>query len=148
MKSLLSRLRYVLVTCLCAVLLFSSFVPSASAQAAVKDKPMTNEPSPESAKAAKKYEGAAKDAIDKGGLKSLEEVRDRSAGGGLNEIQGTTGIEDMNRPSNTNATSIEEKIEKGLGNADKAPEKLTREAKKAQKQAEKQVKKASKMMAD
>jgi hypothetical protein len=125
------------------VLLFS-FAPSASAQAVVKDKPMANEPSSSTTKAAKQYEGAAKETIDKGGLRSLEEVRDRAANGAPNEVQGTAGIEEMKRPSNTSATSIEEQIKKGLDNTDKAPEKLTKEAKKAAKQAEKQAKKATK----
>lgn len=155
MKSLLSALRYGLAVCLCAVLLFASVVPSASAQAVVKDKPMANESSPEVSKAAKQWEGAARETIDKGGLQSLEEVRDRTKNGGLNEVQGTAGFNEMKRPSNTNATSIEEQIEKGLGNADKAPGKvseavqeapgkLTKEAKKAQKEAEKQAKKLAK----
>ncbi|MBD1821441.1 hypothetical protein H6F51_02785 [Cyanobacteria bacterium FACHB-DQ100] len=148
MKSLLSGLRYVLTICLCAVLLFSSFVPSASAQAVVKDKPMANEPSASTTKAAKEYEGAARETIDKGGLQSLEEVRDRTKGGGLNEVQGTAGFYNMKRPSNTSADSIEEKIEQGLekatGKAGEGSEKLTKEAKKAQKQAEKQAKKTAK----
>jgi uncharacterized membrane protein len=144
MKSLLSALRYVLTICLCAVLLFASVAPSASAQAVVKDKPMANEPKSSTTKAAKEYEGAAKETIDKGGLQSLEEVRDRTKGGGLNEVQGTAGFDKMYRPSNTDATSIEEQIEKGLQNADKAPEKLSKEAKKAQKQAEKEAKKLAK----
>ena len=137
---LLSRIRYILVVGLCSLLLFSSFVSSASAQAVVKDKPMVNE----AGKVAKEYEKTAKDSIDKGGLKSLEEVRDRASGGAPNEIQGTAGIEDMKRPSNTSATSIEEQIEKGLGKAGDAPEKLTKEAKKAAKETEKQAKKAAK----
>ena len=140
MKSLLSRLRYILVVCLCAMVMFSSVVSSAAAQAVVKDKPMVNE----AGKIAKEYEKTAKDAIDQGGLKSLEEVRDRAANGAPNEIQGTAGIEDMKRPSNTNATSIEEQIEKGLGKAGEAPEKLTKEAKKAAKEAEKKAKRAAK----
>ncbi len=144
MKSLLSGLRYVITFCLCAVLLFSTFVSSASAQAVVKDKPMANEPSSSTTRAAKEYEGTARETIDKGGLQSLEEVRDRTKGGGLNEVQGTAGFDEMKRPSNTSATSIEEQIEKGLENADKAPEKVTKEAKKAQKQAEKQAKKLAK----
>lgn len=140
MKSLLSRIRYILVVGLCSLVLFSSFVSSAAAQAVVKDKPMVNEAS----EVAKKYEQTAKDSIDKGGLKSLEEVRDRSAGGAPNEIQGTTGIEDMKRPSNTSATSIEQQIKTGLDNAGEAPEKLTKEAKKAARETEKQAKKAAK----
>lgn len=148
MKSLLSGLRYVLTICLCAVLLFASVAPSASAQAVVKDKPMANEPSSSTSKAAKEWEGAAKETIDKGGLQSLEEVRDRTKGGGLNEVQGTAGFNEMKRPSNTSADSIEEKIERGLekatGKASEGSEKLTKEAKKAQKQAEKEAKKAQK----
>lgn len=140
MKSLLSRLRYALIVCICAMVMFSSVVSSAAAQAVVKDKPMVNE----AGEVAKKYEKTAKDTIDQGGLKSLESVRDRAANGAVNEVQGTTGIEDMKRPSNTGGTSIEEQIDKGLEKAGEAPEKLTKEAKKAAKDAEKKAKKAAK----
>lgn len=127
MKSLLSGVRFILTVCLCAIVMFASIVPSASAQAVVKDKPMTNEAS----KVAKEYERTAKETIDKGGLQSLEEVRDRTKGGGLNEVQGTTGFEDMKRPSNTSMKSIEQQIEEGLDKAEQTPAKLGKEAKKA-----------------
>lgn len=140
MKSLLSGLRFFLAVCLCAVMLFASVVPSAAAQANVKDKPMVNE----AGKVAKEYEATAKETIDKGGLQSLEEVRDRSAGGGLNEVQGTTGFDEMKRPSNTSAKSIEQQIEEGLDKPGKVTEKLSKEAKKAAKDAEKQAKKTAK----
>lgn len=139
MKSLLSGLRFFLTICLCAVLLLASVVPSAAAQTNVKDKPMTNEAS----KIAKEYERTAKETIDKGGLQSLEEVRDRSSGGALNEVQGTAGFDEMKRPSNTSAKSIEQQIEEGLDNADKAPEQLSRGAKKAAKAAENAAKRAT-----
>jgi hypothetical protein len=140
MKSLLSGLRFVLSICLCATLLFASVVPSAAAQANVKDKPMVNE----AGKVAKEYERTAKETIDKGGLQSLEEVRDRSSGGALNEVQGTAGFEEMKRPSNTSAKSIEQQIEEGLDNPGKVTDNLSKEAKKAAKDAEKQAKKLAK----
>ncbi|WNZ47551.1 hypothetical protein Q2T42_06875 [Leptolyngbya boryana CZ1] len=140
MKSLLSGLRFFFTVCLCAMMMFVSVVSSASAQAVVKDKPMTNEAS----EVAKEYERTAKDTIDKGGLQSLEEVRDRSKGGAINEVQGTAGFYNMKRPSNTDAKSIEQQIEEGLDNAGEAPAKLSSEAKKAAKDAEKTAKKTAK----
>lgn len=111
MKSMLSALRFFLTVCLCAVMVFSTVVSSASAaDLPTKDQPMKNE----AGQVAKKYEATAKETIDRGGLQSLEEVRDRTKGGGLNEVQGTAGIEDMKRPSNTSAQSIESEIKQGL----------------------------------
>ncbi len=111
MKSMLSALRFFLTVCLCAVMVFSTVVSSASASnLPTKDQPMKNE----AGQVAKKYEATARDTIDRGGLQSLEEVRDRTKGGGLNEVQGTAGIEDMKRPSNTSAQSIESEIKQGL----------------------------------
>lgn len=115
MKSILSTLRFVLVTCLCAVLLFSSI---STANAA----PNPNQPiKGEAAEPAKTYERTAKDAIDRGGLRSIEEITERAQNGAPNEIQGTAGLEGMKRPSNTGSTSIEEKIKGSLEKAqDKA----------------------------
>jgi hypothetical protein len=115
MKSMLSTLRFFLTVCLCAVLMFSFVVSSASALP-FKNEPMKNE----AGEVAKEYESTAKDAIDRGGLQSLEEVRDRSKGGAPNEIQGTTGIDEMKRPSNTQGESIEGQIKKGLDKAKKS----------------------------
>ncbi|MCU0548910.1 MAG: hypothetical protein MUC48_06135 [Leptolyngbya sp. Prado105] len=140
MKSLLSQLRFVFSVCLCAMLIFSSVVSSAAAQAIVKDKPMKNEAS----EVAKEYERTAKETIDKGGLQSLEEVRDRSKDGALNAVQGTAGFYNMKRPSNTNVKSIEQQIEEGLDKAEEAPAQLSNEAKKAAKEAERKAKKTAK----
>ena len=109
MKSMLSTLRFFLSICLCAVVMFSMFAANVSALP-FKDQPMKNE----AGQVAKEYEATAKDTIDRGGLQSLEEVRDRSKDGALNEVQGTTGIDEMKRPSNTQAESIESQIKKGL----------------------------------
>jgi hypothetical protein len=115
MKSILSTLRFVLVTCLCAVLLFSSI---SAANAA----PNPNQPiKGEATEPAKSYERTAKDAIDRGGLRSIEEITERAQNGAPNEIQGTAGLEGMKRPSNTGTSSIEEKIKGSLEKAqDKA----------------------------
>lgn len=115
MKSMLSTLRFLLTVCLCAVMVFSIAVSSASALP-FKDEPMKNE----AGQVAKEYEATAKETIDRGGLQSLEEVRDRSKGGAVNEVQGTTGIDEMKRPSNTQGESIEAQIKKGLDKATEA----------------------------
>lgn len=123
MKSILSTLRFVLVTCLCAVLLFSSVVNPANAA------PNPNQPiKGEATEPAKTYERTAKDAIDRGGLRSIEEITERAQNGAVNEIQGTAGIEDMKRPSNTGASSIEAKIK---GSLEKAQDKAGDTAKSA-----------------
>ncbi|KAM3095598.1 hypothetical protein ACKFKF_24460 [Phormidesmis sp. 146-12] len=116
MKSILSTLRFVLMTCLCAVLLFSSVVNTANAA------PNPNQPiKGEATEPAKTYERTAKDAIDRGGLRSIEEVTERAQNGAPNEIQGTAGIEGMKRPSNTDASTIEGRIKNSLEKAqDKA----------------------------
>jgi hypothetical protein len=101
MKSMLLRL--VLTVCLCATLMISG-VHSAIAT------PIKGE----ATHPAKEYEQTAKDAIDQGGPNSLEGIMSRQSEGSLNEIQGTTGIEDMKRPSNSQGETIEQKIKKGL----------------------------------
>jgi hypothetical protein len=123
MKSIVSTLRFVLMTCLCAVLLFSSVVSTANAA------PNPNQPiKGEATEPAKTYERTAKDAIDRGGLRSIEEVTERAQNGAVNEIQGTAGIEDMKRPSNTGGSSIEGKIK---GSLEKAQDKASDAAKSA-----------------
>lgn len=111
MKSILSGLRVFLTVCLLAVLMFSTVVPGALAVPG-KDQPVKAE-----TPVAKEYERTAKETIDEGGLQSLEEVRDRSSGGGLNEVQGTVGKDEQKRPSNSGgsgAESIEQEIKEGL----------------------------------
>lgn len=126
MKSMLSALRFVLTVCLCAVVMFSTVVSTASASSLpFKDEPMKNEAS----KVAKEYEATAKETIDRGGLQSLEEVRDRSKGGAPNEVQGTVGIEDMKRPSNSQGQSVEDQIKRGLDKVQDKTSDVTESAK-------------------
>ncbi len=116
MKSILSTVRSILTTCLCAILMFSLAMPTQMASALpTKDQPMKNEASD----TAKKYERTAKDAIDQGGPQGLKEIRNRSKDGALNAVQGTAGIENMKRPSNSQGTgSIEETLKKSLEKAE------------------------------
>lgn len=115
MKSLLSTLRSVITACLCAVLMFSLAMPSQLASALpTKNQPIKGEASD----TAKSYERAAKDAIDQGGPKGIEAVTERAQDGAVNEIQGTAGIENMNRPSNSQGMgSIEDTLKKSLEKA-------------------------------
>ncbi|NJR49288.1 MAG: hypothetical protein HC780_06695 [Leptolyngbyaceae cyanobacterium CSU_1_3] len=112
MKSILSAVRFLVTACLCAVLLFSSVITPAFAA------PNPNQPvKGEATEPAKTYERTAKDVIDKAGLRSLEEVTERAQNGAINEVQGTAGIEDMKRPSNSSGDTIEKKIKRGLEKA-------------------------------
>ncbi|MCY7275866.1 MAG: hypothetical protein LH702_19550 [Phormidesmis sp. CAN_BIN44] len=116
MKSLLSTARIVLAACLCAVLMFSFAMPTRMASAV----PMKNQPiKGEASDTAKTYERTAKDAIDQGGPQGIKAIEERVKDGGLNEIQGTAGIESMNRPSNSQGTgSIEKTLKKSLEKAE------------------------------
>lgn len=104
MKSMLSGLRFFLTLCLCAVLVFSTVVPNALAT------PMKGE----ATHPAKEYEQTAKDAIDQGGPKNLQEIMERQEPGALNDVQGTVGADQMKRPSNSQGESIEQQIKEGL----------------------------------
>lgn len=109
MKSILSTLRFAIMACLCAVLLFSSLTGTASAA------PDPNQPiKGEATEPAKTYERTAKDAIDRAGPRSLDEITERAKDGAPNEIQGTAGLDGMKRPSNTGAGSIEDTLKKSL----------------------------------
>ena len=116
MKSLLSTVRAALTACLCAVLMFSLAMPTQMASALpTKNQPMKNEASD----TAKKYERTAKDAIDQGGPQGIKAIEKRAQNGAVNEIQGTAGIESMNRPSNSQGMgSIEETLKKSLEKAE------------------------------
>ncbi len=116
MKSLLSTVRVVLAACLCAMLMFSLAMPTQMASAV----PMKNQPiKGEASDTAKTYERTAKDAIDQGGPQGIKAIKERAKDGGLNEIQGTAGIEDMNRPSNSPGMgSIEETLKRSLEKAE------------------------------
>ena len=116
MKPLLSTVRVVFAACLCAVLMFSLAMPTQMASALpMKDQPIKGEAS----NAAKKYERTAKDAIDQGGPQGIKAITERAKDGGLNEIQGTAGVGNMNRPSNSQGMgSIEETLKKSLEKAE------------------------------
>ena len=127
MKSLLSTVRFVITVCLCAVLMFSLAMPTQTASAV----PMKNQPiKGEASDAAKQYEGTAKDAIDRGGPQGIKEVTERAQDGAVNEIQGKAGIENMNRPSNSQGMgSIEDTLKKSLEKAQDKTGKVARSAK-------------------
>lgn len=113
MKSILSTLRFLLSVCLCAVILFSSVMGTASALP-TKDQPIKGE----ATEPAKTYERTAKDAIDRAGPRSLKEVEERAQGGAVNEIQGTAGIEGQKRPSTSdNVGTIEDTLKNTLEKA-------------------------------
>lgn len=107
MKSMLTKVRALLTVCVCALLVFLTVIPSAIAT------PMKGE----ATEPAKTYEKTAVDAINDGGPKSLDRIQERQAGG-LNEIQGTAGIEDQKRPSNSGSDTIESKLKRGLEKAE------------------------------
>jgi len=96
--------------------MFSLAMPTQMASALpTKNQPIKGEASD----TAKKYERTAKDAIDQGGPQGIKAIEKRAQGGGLNEIQGTAGIEDMNRPSNSQGMgSVEETLKRSLEKAE------------------------------
>lgn len=106
MKSVLNILRpmrFLLAVCISALLILSYAVPTLAA-------PMRNEPNPEANQAAKKYEDVSRKALetDHPGptMKESEELTNK---GGINEVQGTAGAEDMKRPSNSGGVPTVEK---------------------------------------
>lgn len=109
MKTVLSmrRMRQVLVAvCAFVLLVFSAIAPVQAATNA----PRTGEA--ESAKVMKKMENKGREILEAGGPTSLERVQRESRG--LNEVQGAAGAEDMKRPSNSQGTSVEQRIERAL----------------------------------
>ncbi len=116
MKSILSTVRVIFTACLCAVLMIALAMPTQMASALpTKNQPMKNE----AGDTAKKYERTAKDAIDQGGPQGLKAITKRAQDGAPNEIQGTAGIENMKRPSNSQGTgSIEETLKRSLEKAE------------------------------
>ncbi len=126
MKSLLSTVRSIFAACLCAVLMFSLAMPALASGLPTKDQPIKGEASD----TAKTYERKAKDAIDQGGPQGLEAITERAQGGALNDIQGTAGAGNMNRPSNSQgAGSVEGTLKKSLEKAEAKTSKAVKSAK-------------------
>jgi hypothetical protein len=109
MKSFLRSIRTFLTVCLFSILLFSYTLPSFAA-------PMRNEPNPNANAAAKKYEQVSREPLEAGHPgPTLEEAQEKAGGGGVNEIQGKVGIENMKRPSNSGGLpTVEENIKEAL----------------------------------
>ncbi|MBW4472029.1 MAG: low temperature-induced protein [Stenomitos rutilans HA7619-LM2] len=106
--TVLRPLRYLVTICLCAVLLFSYVTPAFAA-------PMRNEPNAAANKAAKEFEQESRDAIATDHPPSLGETQQKTKGGGLNEVQGKAGLNEMKRPSNSGgAPSVEKDIKNVL----------------------------------
>lgn len=119
MKSVLQYLRplrALFAACLAVLMTVSVVVPAFAA-------PMRNEPNAATNEAAKKYEDAARAALDTDHVApDLKESQKMTNNGGINEIQGTIGAEDMKRPSNSGGTpTVEKQIKKAL---EKAQDKL------------------------
>lgn len=102
--SSLRPIRFLLAICVCALLVFSHALPAFSDPV----NPTSSRTAPGQGEAQLRgIEGEAqKAAIEK--PYSLEETQAK-AREGLNEIQGTNDIEQMKRPENTDAISVEEK---------------------------------------
>lgn len=103
----LRRSIHLVMTCLiCVVLFFSSISP---AFAIGSDRSNPREGTAKLNTIQEKSEEALKNPPN-----SMESVQDE-ANQGLNEIQGSADIEDMNRPSNSQqATSVEEQAERAM----------------------------------
>ncbi|XHX79339.1 MAG: hypothetical protein RBJ76_05250 [Stenomitos frigidus ULC029] len=105
--AVLRPLRYLVTLCLCAVLLFSSVAPAFAASA-------KNEPNPSANKAAKEYEQESRNAIATDHPPNLSETQAKTKGGGINEVQGKAGLNEMNRPSNSGGIPSVEKDVKNV----------------------------------
>lgn len=122
MKSVLTALRplrSLFAICICALLFFTA-MPSFAGIAA----PMKNEPNPSANKAAKEYEQAGREALERSGPgPTLKESQEMTREGGLNEVQGKAGLEEMKRPSNAGGVPT---VEKDIKNVlEKAQEKIS-----------------------
>lgn len=116
MKSVLHPFRFLAMLCFCLLMLVSYVAPSFAV-------PMSNEPNSSANKAAKEYEQAGRDSLEVGHPgPTLKEAQEKTSGGGLNEVQGTAGMEEMNRPSNSGGVpTVEKRIKNALeGVQDKA----------------------------
>jgi hypothetical protein len=109
MRSVLRPLRFLVACCFSVLLLLSSVAPSLAA-------PMKNEPNPSANAAAKEYEQAGRDSLEMGHPgPTLKEAQEKTSGGGLNEVQGTAGLDEMKRPSNSGGLpTVEKQIKKAL----------------------------------
>ncbi|MBW4692672.1 MAG: hypothetical protein KME27_13005 [Lyngbya sp. HA4199-MV5] len=105
--TILRPLRYLVTLCLCAVLLFSYVTPAFAA-------PMKNEPNAAANKAAKEFEHESRDAIATDHPPGLSETQKKTRDGGLNEVQGKAGLDEMKRPSNAAGTPSVEKDVKNV----------------------------------
>lgn len=103
----LKPFRFLLVIFTCALLIFSYTSPAFAGS----DRSTTQE-----GRAAKVFTKKAQDTLQDA-PQSLSEVQKRTGEGGLNEVQGTAGIENMKRPSNSSATTPQEYIERALDKA-------------------------------
>ena len=103
----LRPLRYLVMLCLCAVMLFSSVAPAFAV-------PARNEPNPEANQAAKEYEQESRAAIATAHPPNLEETQAKTKGGGINEVQGKAGLDEMKRPANASGTPSVEKDVKNI----------------------------------
>lgn len=103
---ILRSARLIVMTCICALLLFSNMMPSMAASSS------------------RSYDGEVSldeiqnrtDEIAKSDPRSMEELQS-DLEGGLNAVQGKGDYGKMKRPSNSkDATTIKEQIEEGLKN--------------------------------
>jgi hypothetical protein len=116
MKSFLSALRplrFLVAVCVCALLVFSYVAPGYAAGYGA-NAPRRGEA--ESAQAMKKMEDKGREILEAGEPTSLERVQSES-NRGLNEVQGAAGAEDMKRPSNSQGSTVEQRIQNALEKA-------------------------------
>ncbi|WP_421657611.1 hypothetical protein [Leptothermofonsia sp. ETS-13] len=101
-SAVLNSLRFLVIIFTCTLLIFTSTAPAFAA---------SNDSTTQEGKAAKIYTKRAQDTLQNA-PQSMEEVQART-GGGLNEVQGKAGKENMKRPSNSQgATTAQEVIER------------------------------------
>lgn len=101
----LRPIRFLIATCVCALLVFSSAFPALATTSHKSD--------PTSAEAKMgDIERRSQEAL-KQDPRPLNEVTEASKGG-LNAVQGDANKEKMKTPENSNATSVEEQLKEGL----------------------------------
>lgn len=105
--TVLRPLRYLVTLCLCVVLLFSYVAPAFAV-------PAKNEPNAAANKAAKAYEQESRDAIATDHPPSMSETQEKTKDGGINEVQGKAGLNEMKRPSNSAGAPTVEKDVKNV----------------------------------
>jgi len=102
--SALRPVRFLVAVCVCALLVFSYAFPAYSDPV----NPTASRTAPEQGEAQLRgIEREAQEAVIE--KPYSREKTQAKANAGLNEIQGTANIENMKRPENTQATSVEEK---------------------------------------